>query len=107
MEVNMRKKNEVFELYQYWLSLKLSMEPLTNVCAKRIKDKVKELGVDSVKEAIKNYALVLSDRNCSCDRFGLCSFVTYRIQDFIYLNNAYDLYSNYKRPQLDEDGFLI
>jgi uncharacterized protein YjaZ len=103
----MKRKNEVFELYQYWLSLKLSQEPLTKVCAKRIKDKIKELGEETVKEAIKNYALVLSDRNCICDRFGLCSFVTYRIQDFVYLSNAYNLYSTYKKPKLDEDGFLI
>lgn len=103
----MKGKSKAFEIYQYWLSLKLSVEPLTNVCAKRIKDKIKELGEDSVREAIKNYALVLYDKNCTCDRFGLCSFVTYRIQDFVYLNNAYDLYSTYKKPIVDEDGFLI
>jgi hypothetical protein len=103
----MVKKNEIYDLFSYWKKQGLSKEPLSQICARRIKDRVKELGKEFVKEAIKNYSIILSDRNCNCERYSLCTFMTYKVQDFIYLDNAYNLYTKYEKPQIDEEGYLI
>ena len=96
-----------YEIYDYWSKLGITQEPLTNVCSSRIKGKIKELGFEVVKECIKNYNIMVNDSNCTCPRWGLINFITYHVQDFMYIKNAYKLWCKAQDYEYDEKGYLI